>query len=286
MKTITFFIALFFVGNVWSQAPTIAGDTMLCPDTNGTASVTNAQTYDSYAWYWKYWFTSDPFVLIPGADGPSFTYDWQTYDQAQFKLFVTLGGETYESNIIQIDSYAWVGLTMGYQDSENISQDPNTGNVLLCQGTSFIIEVYMPYTEVQWYRNGLAMEGETNMQLHINQAGSYHVVAAPGFCPNSTDSTAGLPIVVEIDASCGLGVPNHESPRIAIYPNPAETQISIHGETAIDAVSIFDLTGKLVGFHQPASAHPVIDLSNLASGMYFLKTESEGKTQSAKVIKR
>ena len=32
----------------WAQAPTITGDTMMCPYTDGTATITNGITYDSY----------------------------------------------------------------------------------------------------------------------------------------------------------------------------------------------------------------------------------------------
>lgn len=285
-KIATFLFAALFAANLYSQAPTIAGDLLLCPNTNGTASVTNAQVYDSYKWYWKYWFTSDPFVEIAGANGPSFTYDWYTYDQAQFKLVVTLGGNTYESNIIQIDSYAWVGLTMGYQDSDNISQDPNTGNVLLCQGTGFTIEVYMPYTSVQWYRNGQPIPGATNMQYHITDAGSYHVVAAPGFCPNSTSSTEGLPIVVEIDTDCALGVGDHETAPLAVYPNPANNHISISAQQPIERLAIYNMTGQLVRSEKPNVANPSVDLSSLASGMYILEAESSGMKQKVKLIKQ
>src|SRR6478672_5674323 len=117
MKTILLFLFTgVFAISATAQAPTISGDTMLCPNTSGTASITTDMPYDSYQWYWRYWFTSDPFVAISGADAASFTYDWFTYDQAQLKVVVTLNGQTYESNVIQIDSYAWVGLTVGFEN--------------------------------------------------------------------------------------------------------------------------------------------------------------------------
>jgi hypothetical protein len=283
--TLSFFFALCFAVAAWSQAPTIAGDVMLCPNSNGTASITNAQAYDSYTWYWKYWFTSDPFIAIPGANGPSFTYDWMNYDQALLKVVVTLNGNTYESNTIQIDSYAWVGLTVGYQDSDNISQDPDTGAVNLCEGTAFTIEVYMPYTNVQWYKDGQPMPGENNMQLHVTEAGSYHVVAAPGFCPNSTSSTEGLPIVVQIDTNCQLGTGHQETQSFVLYPNPVKENLLVSAVQPIDKISVHDLAGQLVYAAKPGAVHAVADLSALASGMYFIQVETGGKICKAKIIR-
>lgn len=285
--TLLFLFAGLLTITASAQAPTITGDLLLCPDTSGTASITTNQVYDSYQWHWKYWFTADPYVPISGANGPSFTYDWNTYDQALLKVVVTLNGQTYESNVLQIDSYAWVGLTMGYQDEpdDNIEFDPNSGNLMLCAGTGFTISVYMPYTVVQWYRNGIAIPGATSMELHVTEAGSYHVVAAPGFCPNSTDSTEGLPIVVAIDNNCNLGVVHPDTDLFTFYPNPVSGQLHFSAQSPVETLTVFNMTGQKVFAAEPATALGQADLSSLASGIYVLEANSNGKTQQFKIIK-
>jgi hypothetical protein len=284
MKTILPFIfAVLLFSTAYPQAPVITGDLLLCPNTNGIASITTDQVYDSYQWYWKYWFDDEPYVPIPNADGPSFTYDWLTYDQALLKVVVTLNGETYESNAIQIDSYAWVGLTVGFGDAPNISIDPETGAVNLCEGTAFTIEVFMPYEHVQWYKDGAPIDGANSMQLQVTEAGSYHVVASPAFCPDSTDSTEGLPIVVQIDSNCGLGVGHHDGLQIDFYPNPVKDMMVLSSAILLENIAIYDITGQRV---QEFAATSQINLSGLASGMYFLKVESGDKTAIVKVIKQ
>jgi hypothetical protein len=288
MKTALHFLFMgLFVISANAQAPTIAGDLLLCPNTTGTASTTTNMAYDTYQWYWKYWFTPDPYVAIAGADDESFTYDWNTYDQALLKLVVTLDGETYESNVLQIDSYAWVGLTMGYQDEpdDNIEFDPDSGNLMLCAGTGFTISVYMPYTVVQWYRNGIPIPGATSMELHVTEAGSYHVVASPGFCPNSTSSTEGLPIVVAIDNNCELGIENPEINLFSSYPNPVSGLLHFTAQSPVETLTIFNMTGQRVLALYPEVVSGDADLSALASGMYLLEVRSNGKTQRLKIIK-
>lgn len=269
----------------FSQVPTIVGDVMLCPNTSGTASIVTDQVYDSYTWYWKYWFTSDPFVAVPGEDGPSFTYDWYTYDQALIKVVVTLDGNTYESNVLQIDSYAWIGLTTGFENTPNVSIDGNNGNVLLCEGTSFILNVYNPYTIVQWYKDGQPIEGATQQQLHINQPGTYHVVAAPEFCPNSVSSSQGLPTVVVIDTDCELGIENPEQQfGITLYPNPIRDVLTLSsGGFAIDAVKIYNMAGQMV-FNQK-SPEFTIALSGLSSGVYILEATSGSLSKKMRIVK-
>lgn len=183
-----------------AQAPTIEGDTMLCPYTDGTASITNDMEYDTYQWYSKYWFTSDDFEPIDGATGASFTYDWYTYDQSLFKVVVTLDGETYESNTITIDSYAWAGLIVMTETSDDVTFNPDQG-YYICEGSTITNTIQLPYNVVQWYKDGVAIEGATDPTYTITTAGTYHAVAAPDFCPNSTTNT--LPIVVINNPDCG-----------------------------------------------------------------------------------
>lgn len=179
---------------LFAQQPVIEGDLMLCPYENGTAAITNGQTYDSYQWYYKYWFLSGDFDPIDGATGASFTYDWMTYDQALLKVVVTIGGQTYESNEIQIDSYAWLPLVLilDIDDSDNVTID--NGDLLLCEGTSFDINVGMPYNIVTWYKDGVVIPGAESTTYTVTEAGVYEVVAAPDFCPNSVSTS--LPVVV------------------------------------------------------------------------------------------
>ncbi len=184
----------------FAQAPVITGDLLLCPNTNGTATITGSTTYTTYQWYYKYWFLNDEYAAIEGATSSSFTYDWMTYDQALLKVVVTLNGQTYESNAIQIDSYAWVGLTVMHSTNDAVSEDGN-GGFLLCEGGAITNSIGSPYTNVQWFKDGTAIAGATAQTYVITAPGVYHASAAPGFCPASVSFT--LPITVANNPNCG-----------------------------------------------------------------------------------
>ncbi|WP_284653305.1 T9SS type A sorting domain-containing protein [Flavobacterium terrisoli] len=289
-KTLLFIFCLISLGRASAQAPQITGDLMLCPWTNGTATVTNP-IYDTYQWYSKYWFSSDPYVAIDGATQSSFTYDWYTYDQSLFKVVATLNGNTYESNVIQIDSYAWVGFTVGTEMNEFVSINPNNGNMMLCPGGSFTASIFMPYDSgIQWYKNGTPIDGANEMNYLITGPGSYHVVAAPSFCPNSTSSNESLPIVVEEDTNCNLGVGNpNPNAAFTIYPNPtaATLYLSLSNDAHFTKYRIIDAAGKVLAENNLISGQntAAINVNHLSAGFYLIQLQGENQTTVKRFIK-
>ena len=291
MKRILLLILCFSgFGNLFAQNPEITGDLMLCPNTNGTATVTNP-IYDTYQWYSKYWFTSDEYVAIPGATQSSFTYDWNTYDQSLFKVVATLNGNTYESNVIQIDSYAWVDFSVGILINEFISFDPNSGNLLLCTGGSTTMSIYMPYDYgIQWYKNGQPIAGANQMTYLVTGPGSYHVEAAPSFCPNNTSSNEFLPILIGEDTNCNLGI---ENPNVGstfnIYPNPTSNILSLDlaADTPFNSYSIIDASGKVLMENDLISGQSptAINLSHLSSGFYLIQLKGDTQNSVKRFIK-
>ncbi|HEU0136601.1 MAG TPA: T9SS type A sorting domain-containing protein [Flavobacterium sp.] len=277
-------LVLLSVLNSHAQAPEITGDTMMCPWTNGTASVVNNTTYDSYQWYYKYWFTSDPYVAIDGATGSSFTYDWYTYDQALLKVVTTLNGVTYESNVLQIDSYAWTSLFVSYDLGENAQYDPDTDSISLCEGTSLVLSINNPpyNANITWSVDGVPMADETGSSFVVTQAGTYEVSAAPGFCPDNSSNS--LPITVTINQNCSMSVPEN-SVSVAVYPNPADNYISFTSNNTITFYEVADVTGKVV-LQGPTTEGDKIEISGLSTGLYLLKLKGETISSVHKIVKK
>lgn len=275
--------------NTNPAAPVIAGDTMLCPNTNGTATVTNNQTYDTYQWYFKYWFLNDEFQPIEGATSASFTYDWFTYDQALFKLVVTLDGQTYESNTIQIDSWNWTPLTIVSTLGEGITVNPDNGNFMMCEGETVENVINEFFVNVQWYKDGQPIEGATQNNYTITEPGSYYATASPSICVNFTNSTATQPIVAALDPECALNVNNPAgNNNITLYPNPATSviNISLPSNTAINHYDVIDITGKTLLSGEVSSASATVNISSLAQGSYIVKLTGANTQVTKMVIKQ
>jgi len=72
--------------------------------------------------------------------------------------------------------------------------------------------------------------------------------------------------------------------HIKIYPNPASGYINIEAvDLIINQVQIYDINGKLVSEIKTDNS-PKIDVTNLSSGIYFLRIETDEGSFSKKVI--
>lgn len=82
-----------------------------------------------------------------------------------------------------------------------------------------------------------------------------------------------------------LSVSSQELNAISISPNPAKTNLYIHGAADVDiqTIIIFDMTGKKV-MEQIGPVHSV-DVSSLAAGMYVLETQSDRGKKILRFVK-
>ena len=81
-----------------------------------------------------------------------------------------------------------------------------------------------------------------------------------------------------------VGVNEHSTNnKIAVYPNPATSQITLNTTEQIEFVSILDVTGKTVKTISYSSN--IIDLTELVSGIYFLQVQTENGVGNSKFIK-
>jgi hypothetical protein len=128
---------------------------------------------------------------------------------------------------------------------------------------------------VQWYLNGVAIEGATSNTYNATQNGVYSVSASldngcESFSSNFTVNT------VSIDA---IG-----SFEVKLYPNPAgeKVQIEWNGAEPLQ-VLLRDASGRLVR-SKIMEASGSLDLSDLESGIYLTELHSAGKVKYTKLI--
>ncbi|MFP4846556.1 T9SS type A sorting domain-containing protein [Winogradskyella sp. PE311] len=68
---------------------------------------------------------------------------------------------------------------------------------------------------------------------------------------------------------------------ISIYPNPSKNIVTINTKLDINAVELYDITGKLIGKHQ----NNTLDISHLDSGIYLIKINVDNTTITKRLIK-
>ena len=72
--------------------------------------------------------------------------------------------------------------------------------------------------------------------------------------------------------------------HLSIFPNPVSNQLTIVSNQAINEVEIVDLTGKLIKTFKENTG--ILDVSDLTSGIYFIKLIADEKTITKKFVKK
>ena len=167
-----------------------------------------------------------------------------------------------------------------------IAEDP-------CAATlSWTAAADMPDATYNIYRDGekIATVPETEYVDHDLEANTEHTWTVKTICADGeatgTDAKGG----------CGVGIAEHETAAIAVYPNPTDGQLIVECRDAINGVStmttitnieIFDIFGRNVSHPISHISHPIfIDISHLPAGMYFVRITTETGVVVRKIIKQ
>jgi len=73
-------------------------------------------------------------------------------------------------------------------------------------------------------------------------------------------------------------IDNLELNDLSIFPNPTSSFLTIRSNKLISPISIYDITGKLVLQNKGNSNEIILDISNLNSGLYFIKSNSQNSS--------
>ncbi|MCR9290963.1 MAG: T9SS type A sorting domain-containing protein [Bacteroidetes bacterium] len=136
-----------------------------------------------------------------------------------------------------------------------------------------------------WVPSGISIEGEQAMgwlgiETDISADGERIIVAARNYVDVGNDQ--GKVRVYDFNNMTAV-TPITVPPSLIIYPNPCSEQLFVE-DTEIDNIRIFDMYGILV---KEVKGYPIsiIDVSNLASGIYYLKISMDEHSVMKKIIK-
>ncbi len=135
----------------------------------------------------------------------------------------------------------------------------------------------------QWYLDGEAIEGATEVTYEPMVMGSYYVVASSEAC-----TAQSLSVMVE-DMTSIETVTGVE--KINVFPNPFEGQTQLKydlKETANVVLEIYNITGQRIrtianGRQQAGQYNYNIDLSDEAAGVYLLQLNVDGQLLTKKL---
>lgn len=93
--------------------------------------------------------------------------------------------------------------------------------------------------------------------------------------------TPSLDVPVELVVA-GVGIDEVGKTNVMIYPNPAQDYITIKANSAVTSVQITDFSGKVLY----NGTGTTLDIRNLSSGIYFVRTVTDKGISNVKFVKK
>ncbi len=245
--------------------PVIYGDSLLCPDSGGTLST---QEFDSYQWYRRY-FGSSQSEPIPGATGQTLVMDYFNFAASFISVKVTKAGAVYTSDEFFVDGLVF--LLPVVQTTGDFTIGPQ-GETIVCPGDTVFFTLKNPYTvNITWYQNGQPMPGDTGQVLVVTSPGIYWVQGAPALCPEFVQGL-GVELVVEACTTDSREAP--EAEELSFFPNPVSRQLFVSpaGALAGKELLLFNALGQRV-FAGQWPHDGGLELGSLEPGLYWLVWE-------------
>ena len=165
------------------------------------------------------------------------------------------------------------------------------GTVSNYNGIGARVEITTPSgTQIRDVRSGEGFEFMSSLNTHfgigsessIDNITIYWPSGVVDYIPNPTINSTH-----NIVEGAFLSIEDETLKDMSIYPNPVDTILTIETSTNITdkIVSVFDINGKRV-ITQKMGSNNTLKVSHLASGIYFLRLESKGKSMKRKFIKK
>ncbi|HWY12329.1 MAG TPA: T9SS type A sorting domain-containing protein, partial [Bacteroidia bacterium] len=121
-----------------------------------------------------------------------------------------------------------------------------------------------------------------DLQINLDPSlmGITSALGLPGFPQNYfMPNSFTCPVVLGVNEIKVLDKP------IVIYPNPSANDFNLIIEEPT-TLKVYNYTGELIEFITIAKPRTISIGENYAAGIYFVKTESQGKTNTTKIIKK
>ena len=91
--------------------------------------------------------------------------------------------------------------------------------------------------------------------------------------------------ITEGSGTLSINNPNVTN-NISIFPNPVKNTLNIKSSSPIESLTVVNLIGQQVLFKEGRNAMEMaLDMSNLSSGTYFIKLNSESHSEVHKIVK-
>lgn len=131
--------------------------------------------------------------------------------------------------------------------------------------------------------SGLNLVGSANLS-YCNTLSICNYLVNPGNPATITGNAVGCNDRPEVEAACIVGVNNAFEKMIVVSPNPTGGKIEITGLDKGD-ITVFDHYGRAILNVKDSAANPVINISAVPPGIYFLQIVNANQVATKRIVK-
>jgi hypothetical protein len=176
-------------------------------------------------------------------------------------------------------SYTDQGCSVSSTVEITVNDAPDAPNALspqtLNEGQTLADLTVTAIGDLTWYSDA-GLTNQVSPTTEVVDGTTYYVTQTVGSC--TSDAT---PITVDVN----LGNGNFDNVTFKVYPNPTKNILNISCNQDISTIEVYNMVGQRVNNMVLNANAGQIDMSNLASGAYFVKVTSNNATKTVKVIK-
>jgi len=149
------------------------------------------------------------------------------------------------------------GVTEGGSSGSPIFDSGKRVIGTLTGGNSFCADPFEPdyYGKMSYHWSNNPNAANQKLREWLDPIGTDETIMDGSYRPCSQ--------VVSIREEAGLA-------DVQVYPNPTNGQITLRSDAGIISVDVYDAMGRLVKSENPSAFRPVIDITEVSPGVYFL----------------
>ncbi len=232
-----------------------------------------------------------PHIQLPGNPIISDTFHWIPIAGIYFahggEKYIVIGNfkdDTLTDTIKRVRTFVQIDAAYFIDDVFVLEANAYAGkDTAISKGDSVFIGIeQVPGVQNSWYVNGNLIKQNTGgMWVQPQQTTTY--ILQSTICNTTYYDT----VVVSVK-NVGIGQLANNKEQIKVYPNPANTNLTISQLANLKMIEVYDVVGrKLEDLKMSRLGNEIqIQVSDLAAGIYFIKaTDEKGNVKNAKFVK-